>query len=77
MDGLSTPGVDEEESRVITGDETGDGEDNVSDGDVVQVLVDLGGFRESLGRRTEADGVQYDRGIEAETVESNLNGENA
>ena len=76
LDGLAAPCVDEEEGGVITGDETSSGEDDVADGDVVQVLVDLGGLGESLRRRTETNGLQDDRGVEAETVERNLESQN-
>lgn len=44
LDGLATPAVNREEGGPITGDETGDDEDQVADRDVLEVLVDTDGL---------------------------------
>jgi hypothetical protein len=69
---LAPPDVDDEEGSPISRNETGDGEDQVTDGDVVQVVVDLLGPGGVWG--TETDGGQDDGGVETKTIESNLNG---
>jgi len=49
LDRLASPRVDEQEGDPVSRNETGDGEDQVADGDVVQVVVDLlgsGGVRD-------------------------------
>jgi len=43
LDRLASPRVDEKEGDPVSGDETGDSKDQVTDGDVVQVVVDLAG----------------------------------
>ena len=72
LDGLAAPLVDDEERRPVAGDETSGGEDHVADGDVLEVLVNLGGALERRVGRTETDGVEDDRRVETETVEGNL-----
>lgn len=72
LDRLASPRVDEEESDPVSGNETGDGKDQVTDRDVVQVVEDLLGS--SGVWRSEADGGQNDGRVETETVESDLNG---
>jgi hypothetical protein len=72
LDGLASPRVDEGKGDPVPGNETSDGEDQVTDGNVVQVVEDLlgsGGFGGS-----ETDGRQDDGGVETKTVEGNLNG---
>jgi len=41
LDRLATPGVDEEEGGVVTGDETADSEDKVTDSDIVEGLLNV------------------------------------
>ena len=72
LDRLAAPAVDEKEGDPVSRNETGDGEDQVTDGDVVQVVVDLLGSSGVWG--SETDGGQDDGGVEAKTVEGNLNG---
>ena len=72
LDRLAPPGVDEKEGDPVSGDETSDGENQVTDRDVVQVVEDLLGS--SGVWRSEADGGQNDGRVETETVESDLNG---
>ena len=72
LDRLASPGVDEEEGDPVSWDETGDGEDQVTDRDVVQVVKDL--FRSGRVWGSETDGGQDDGGVETKTVEGDLNG---
>ena len=73
LDRLASPRVDEKEGDPISGDETGDREDQVTDADVVQVPIDLEGSAD-VRWGSETDSGQDDGGVETETVESNLNG---
>ena len=73
LDGLASPNVDESEGDPVSGDETGDREDQVPDGDVVQVPVDLEGWVANRWS-SETDGGQDDGGVETKTVEGDLNG---
>jgi len=71
LDRLASPRVDEKEADPVSGDETCNCEDQVTDGNVVQVVVD---FERSGGCwGSETDGGQDDGGVKPETVESNLN----
>ena len=72
LDGLAAPGVDEEEGSPVSGNETGDDDDEVADGDVPEVLVDGSGTGERLVGGTETDGVEDDGVVETETVEGDL-----
>ena len=72
LDGLAAPGVDEEEGSPVAGNETGDDDDEVTDGDVPEVLVDGSGTGERLVGGTETDGVEDDGVVETETVEGDL-----
>jgi len=73
LDRLASPRVDEKEGDPVSGDETCDSKDQVTDGNVVQVVVDLEGSGRCWG--SETDGGQDDGGVKPETVESNLNRE--
>ena len=73
LDRLASPRVDEKEGDPVSGDETSDSEDQVSDGDVVQVPVDLERSVDVCWG-SETDGGQDDGGVESEAVESDLNG---
>ena len=68
---LAAPGVDEKEGDPVSGNETSNGENQVTDGDVVQVVVDLSGTSGVWG--SETDGGQNDGGVKPETIEGNLN----
>jgi hypothetical protein len=69
LDGFPSPFIDEEKGGPVSGNETTDGEDDVTDRNVFQVLGDL--FRSRTRRgRSESDGGQDDRGVQTETVES-------
>jgi hypothetical protein len=72
LDGLAAPRVDEKEGNPVSRNETGDGKNQVTDGDVVQVVEDFLGS--SRVWRSEADGGQDDGGVEPKTVEGNLSG---
>ena len=72
LDGLAAPGVNEEEGCPVAGDETGDDDDEVTDGGVPEVLVDGSGTSKGLVGSTETDGVEDDGVVKTETVESNL-----
>ena len=72
LDGLAAPLVDDEERRPVAGDETSGGEDHVADGDVLEVLVNLGGALERRVGRTKTDGVEDNRRVETETVEGDV-----
>ena len=72
LDGLAAPLVNHEERRPVPGDEARDGEDDVADADVAQGLVHKFRALEACGRRTEADRLQDDRGVQAKAVERNL-----
>jgi len=59
LDRLASPRVDEKEADPVSGDETCDGEDQVADGDVVQVPVDPKGSGDVCWS-SETDGGQDD-----------------
>jgi len=71
LDRLAAPGVDEKEGDPVSRNETGNGENQVTDGDVVQVVEDLLGSGRVRG--SETDSGQNDGGVEPKTVEGNLN----
>ena len=71
LDRLAAPGVDEKEGNPVSRNETGDGKNQVTDGDVVQVVEDLLGSGRVWG--SETDGGQDDGGVKPKTVERNLN----
>lgn len=73
LNGLATPAVDEDEGNPVSGDETGDGEDQVSDTDVPEVVEDLEG--PSAAGSSETDGGQDDGRVKTETVESDIKSE--
>jgi len=73
LDRLASPRVDEKEGNPVSGDETCDGEDQVADGDVVQVPEDPEGSLDVCWS-SETYGGQDDGGVETETVESDLKG---
>lgn len=58
LNGLATPAVDEDEGDPVSGDETGDGENQVSDADVPEVVEDLVGS--AAAGSSETDGGQDD-----------------
>jgi len=74
LDGFASPRIDEKEGDPVSGDETGDGKDQVTDGDVVQVAPDLEVSADS-GWGSETDGSQDDGRVQAKTVESNVESE--
>ena len=61
LDGLAAPRVDEEERNPVARDETGDGEDDVSDRDVLESLPSLLSSRAGEGR-TVSDTLEDDAG---------------
>lgn len=70
MDGLASPLVDEEEGDPVSGNETSGRQDQVSDADVVEVVIhsaDTGRLRIA-----ETNSLQDDSRVETESVESNL-----
>lgn len=70
LDRLATPGIDEEEGNPVSWNEASDGEDQVTNANVVQVVVDTLG---TLGdRRTEANCSKDDARVQSKAVESNL-----
>ena len=73
LDRLASPRVDEKEGDPVSGNETCDSEDQIADGDVVQIPVDLEGPGDVCWS-SETDGSQDDGGVESETVESDLKG---
>ena len=70
LDGFTSPRIDEKEGNPVSGDEAGDSKDQVTDGDVVQVVVDTLASGTTLG--SETDGGQDDGRVKSKTVESNL-----
>ena len=72
LDRLPPPGVDKQEGRIVTWDETCSGKDEVPDTDVLEVDVD--GLCALNGRagRAEPNGLENDGGVQSEAVESNL-----
>jgi hypothetical protein len=73
LDRLSSPRVDEKEGNPVSGDETSNRKNQVTDGDVPQVEVDLFGCS-AFGGRAKTDGGQDDGRVKTETIESDLNG---
>ena len=72
LDWLTAPTVNEEEGSPVTGDETGDDEDEVTDSDVVEILVNGKGTSHVLARSAETNCGKNDGGVQSETVEGNL-----
>ena len=72
LDRFSSPRVDENEGNPVSGNEASNGKNQVSDGDVHQVVIDL--MRSSATRSAETDGGQDDGRVEPKAVESDLNG---
>ena len=72
LDRLAAPGVDEKEGNPVSGDETSNGKNQVTDADVPQIVIDLA--RSSRGRSAETDGGQNDGGVKTKAVEGDLNG---
>ena len=72
LDRLAAPAVDEEEGHPVTGDETCDGQDHITDANVLQVGVNLQGTSKALVGRTETDGVKNNGRVETKAVESDL-----
>jgi len=70
LDRLASPRVDENEGDPVSGDEAGDSEDQVTDGDIFQVVVDLEISGGSWG--SETDGGQDDGRVKSKTIESNI-----
>ncbi len=50
LDRPATPGVDEEEANPVTGDQTGGGENQITDANVAHILECRDGEGQSLGR---------------------------
>lgn len=70
LDGLASPGVDEEEGEVVARDQTANGKDQVTDADILQVVVDeLSTVSE---RSAETDCLENNGRIESQSVEGNL-----
>ena len=70
LDGLSTNYVDQEKGRPVTGNEASDGENQVANTDMLQIIkCAFTGFWCST---TEANGLQNDTRVKAEAVESDL-----
>lgn len=72
MDRLATPGINEEEGNPIPRDKASNGENKVSDANVVEALVDI--ERSTLGgsTATKANGGQDDRAVETEAIKGDL-----
>jgi hypothetical protein len=70
LNGLPSPGVNKEVSDPVARNETGKRENDITDTDVIEGVIDLAG----AGRRgtTETDSVEDDARVETKTVESNL-----
>jgi len=74
LDRLASPKVDEKEGNPVSGDETSDRKNQVADGDVPQVEVDLFGCS-AFGGRAKTDGGQDDGRVKTETIESDVESE--
>jgi hypothetical protein len=72
LDGLATPGIDEEEGNPISRNKAGNGENKVSDTDVVETLVDIERGTCCGRTATEVNGSQDDRAVETETIKGDL-----
>lgn len=72
MDWLATPGINKQERNPISRNKTGDGENQVSNANVVKSLVDI--QRRAFGgsTATEVDRRQDDRAIQTESIKGDL-----
>jgi len=68
LDGLATPGVDEQEGNPVSWDKTCDGEDEVSDTNVLEVLINVTRRRLGSSGVTKVDGGQNNGAV----IESDL-----
>ncbi len=72
LDGLATPGVNEKESNPVAGDQSCNGQDQVTNTNIFQVVVN--GLGTLGGRATETNGLKDDAGVKTKTVIGNLKG---
>lgn len=72
LNGFAAPRVNEEEGNPVSWNKTCDGEDQISDTDVPQVVEDLG--RSGGAGGSETNGSQDDGRVETEAVEGDLKG---
>jgi hypothetical protein len=70
LDWLSAPGVDEEERNPVSRNKAGNGENQVSNANVLQ--IDVCAKSTLLCRCAETDGLQDDTRVETQTIVSNL-----
>lgn len=70
LDGLAAPTINEEEADPVSGNQTSGGKNQISNANVVQVII----YSTSAFalRATETDSLQDDTRVQAKTVESNL-----
>lgn len=70
MDGLATPFIDENESNPVSGDQTSNGQDEVTDANVNQAVVNgLDTFALCV---SETNSFKDDSRVETETIVCNL-----
>lgn len=72
LDGLATPGIDEEEGNPISRNKAGNGENKVSNTNVVESFVDIERGVCGGSTTTEVNGSQDDRAVETETIKGDL-----
>ena len=72
LDGLATPSIDKQEGGPVSRDDTRNDQDHVSDGDVVEVLVDGSGTLQRLVGGTETDSLEDDGRVQTQAVECDL-----
>lgn len=71
LDWLAAPAVDEEEGNPVSGNKTGNRQDQVTNANIPQVVEDFMGSGAGWGSETNSG--QDDGGVETKTVESDLN----
>lgn len=72
LDGFATPGIDQQEGSPVPGNETRNRENEVSNANVVQSLVDIERGISGSSAATEINSSQDGRAIETETVKGDL-----
>ena len=70
---LPSPAVDEGKGKVVTGQEPTEGEDDVSNGDVVERLLEGGRWVVGIGSGgTKTDGLKDNGRVQTQSVESDI-----
>jgi hypothetical protein len=76
LDRLPSPAIDESKGKVVTGQETTKGENDVSDGDIVKSLLESSRWVVGIGSGgPETDGLKDSGRVQTQSVEGNIESE--